>query len=392
MLGRAFLALCLIYFLNSFLVAPFSSLFPVYVEADLERQPWFTGYLRAVMLALGGIFAVIGGRLCDLLGRKVTLLIGLAGSMLTGLVFNVSDPLALSLLVIGLGVATGPFSTAGQSYLITSVHSRRLGLGAALYFLSNTAGNALGSLVTGLLKEQAWPYARIGTAMTTSLVVAFALALILLPGERRPRREAGPGCAPAFWTSYRVLLARREVHLLISLRFLITSFWGMATLLLPLVLFRVSGSQSVPAYFAAVSLAFAAAGQLLTGLLCDRFGRFWPLLLSAAGIAVSGLGLALFWQSVPGLFVLGTALTSTAWAVSTLLPKLINDVAAPEEKNLLVGLGHLVWSAAMVTGSLVGGVLVEAHPAAPFFTGAALASGSTFCAWRLCLRLDRSGR
>ena len=390
LLGRTFLVLCLIYFLNSFVIAPFSALFPVYVEADLERLPWFTGYLRGLMLALGGIFAVVGGRLCDLLGLKITLLIGLAGSLVTGLVFRAADPLLLTLLLFGMGIGTGPWSAAGQSYLITSVHARRLGLGGAIYFLSNTAGHSLGSLATGLVKDQ-WTFPQIGSAMTAALVGVFLLAILLLPGGR-PTTPAGPRPPLALWSAYRPLFKRREVHLLIGLRYMITSFWGMASLLMPLLIYRVSNSEAMPAYYASLSLAVAAPCQLLTGFLCDRIGRFWPLLVSAAGIALSGLGLALFWTSLPALFFFGTSLTGTAWAVSTLIPKMINDVAEPDEKNRLVGLGHLVWSAAMVTGSVVGGILVEVHSSVPFFTGAALATGGTLAAWRLCVRLDSQGR
>ena len=57
----------------------------------------------------GQRFAVVGGHLCDLLGRKLTLLIGLGGSLLTGLVFRTGDPVLLSLLIFGMGVAMGPW-------------------------------------------------------------------------------------------------------------------------------------------------------------------------------------------------------------------------------------------------------------------------------------------
>lgn len=390
-LGRTFLSLCLVYFLSSFVTSPFSALFPVYVEADLERLPWFTGYLRALMLVLGGLFAVVSGRLCDLLGLKVTLLLGLGGSLLTGLVFRAADPLFLSLLIFGMGVAAGPWSTAGQSYLITSIDARRLGLGGALYFLSNTAGSSLGSLTTGFIKEE-WTFPEIGAAMTVAQGGVFLLALLLLPGGDAPPSTSTARPRLALWSTYRPLLRKRDVHLLIGLRYMITSFWGMASLLMPLLIYRVSNSESLPAYYASLSLAVAAACQLLTGFLCDRCGRRWPLLVSAGGIALSALGLALFWQSLPGLFLFGTSLTGTAWAVSTLIPKLINDVADPKEKNLLVGLGHMVWSAAMVTGSIIGGLLIEVHPSIPFFTGAILASCGSLCAWRLCARLDRQGK
>ena len=137
-MGRAFLALCLVAFLNSFITSPFSSLFPVYIEADLGRAPLFTGYLKAVMLTLGGIFAVIGGRLADTWGLKATLLIGLGGSLFSGLVFRWEEAYMLTLLIFLIGLANGCWSTAGQGYLIASVESLRLGLGSAFYFLSNT--------------------------------------------------------------------------------------------------------------------------------------------------------------------------------------------------------------------------------------------------------------
>ena len=141
-----------------------------------------------------------------------------------------------------------------------------------------------------------------------------------------------------------------------------------------------------------MSLAVAAACQLLTGLLRDRFGRTVPLIVSALGIVVSSAALALYTDSVPELFIFGTALTATAWAVSTLVPALIAEVAEESEKNRLVGLGHMVWSGAMVIGSIIGGILVEVGPHLPFVLGVVHAAVGTLCIWRLCVRLDAHAR
>ena len=387
LLSRAFLALCLIYFLDSFLSAPFQALFPVYIEADLARPPWFTGYLRGLMLVLGGIFAVVAGRLCDRFGRKTTLMIGLVGSALTGLVFRTADPWGLSCLLLAMGAASGPWSTAGQSILIAAVTPARLGLGGALYFLSNTLGNALGSFCTGLVKTS-YSFAQIGAAMSLGMVAVIALALALLPGDApTPSTTARLNT----WTAYRPLLGRGNVHLLLSLRLTITTFWGMATLALPLLIYRVSQSEALPAYFAAASLVAAACCQLGVGYLNDRFGRAVPLIGSASGVFFSALGLALWHDALVGLFACGTGLTATAWAVSTLIPRLINDVAAAEEKNRLVGLGHLAWSGSMVVGSLLGGYLIELHAALPFYLGTALSAFGALAAFGLCRRLDGAG-
>ncbi len=394
-LGRPFLALFLVSLLAGFATAPFNALFQVYVDADLGRVPLFSGGLRSLMLVLGGAFAVVGGRLCDILGLKTTLLIGLAGSMCTGLFFCTANPWILVLLVFCMGAASGPLSTGGQSYLIRSVSVERLGLGSALYFLSSTCGNSLGSLCTGFLKEE-WSFAEIGVAMTAAMVGVFVLALLFLPAGRAPAPVVEARPQLALWTAYKPLLRQRNVHLLIAMRLLITSFWGMATLLLPLLVSRTGQSASMAAYYAAISLAVAAGCQLLAGFLGDRFGRFWPLLLAAGGVVLSGFCLGVWWDSLLGLFVFGTALTGTAWAVSTLVPGLINEVASAAEKNRLVGLGHTVWSSAMVSGSLLGGLLQTLvdrgtgfHSGTPFFIGTALAAGGSICAWRLCTRLDR---
>jgi MFS family permease len=381
--NRAFIALCLVSLLSGFLSAPFMALFPVYVEADLGKVPLFTGYLRALTLMLGGLSALIGGRLCDLLGLKRTLMLGLAGGILNGFVFHSANPWALFLLVFLIGFTTGPWTTAGQSYLITSVRAGQLGIGGALYFLSGNLGNSLGSLVTGALKET-WSFQELGTLMSCGMVGVCLLALWLLPSTEAARTQEGL----ALRAVYLPLLRKGAPRLLIGLRLCITSFWGMATLLLPLLIYRVSHSESMPAYYASVSLAVAAGGQLLTGVLRDRYGRLWPLLVCGIGFALCGLGVGLCWDSLPALFAFGTGLTATAWAISTLVPSLINEVAGPQEKSRLVGLLHLVWSSAMVIGSLLGGALVEIHPAIPFLGGALLAAAGTLCAWLLCRRLD----
>ena len=387
-LSRAFLALCLVYFLNSFLTAPFSSLFPVYIEADLARPPWFTGYLRALMLLLGGVFSLVAGQLCDRFGRKTTLIIGLVGSVLTGLVFRTGDPYGLTTLLFFVGAANGPWSTAGQSILIATITPARLGLGGALYFLSNTLGNSLGSLCTGLIKTD-YSFAAIGTVMSVGMLAVIGIALVLLPsdapGQTQPTQRNT-------WAAYRPLILRRDVHLLLSLRLTITTFWGMATLALPLLIYRVGESEALPAYFAAVSLTVAAGCQLGVGYFNDRLGRTQPLLVSTAGIFASALGLAFFHDSLWGLFACGTALTGTAWAVSTVIPRLINDVAVPDEKNRLVGLGHLAWSGSMVTGSLMGGYLIDFDAAWPFYIGAVLSALGFTGALSLCRLLDKVGK
>jgi fucose permease len=82
-------------------------------------------------------------------------------------------------------------------------------------------------------------------------------------------------------------------------------------------------------------------------------------------------------QSLPGLFVAGTAWTMSAWALSTTMPPLIHELGVGRDDGRLVALMHLLWSAGMLSGTVAAGALVDWQPAAPFAL-AALCLAVTF--------------
>ena len=74
-----------------------------------------------------------------------------------------------------------------------------------------------------------------------------------------------------------------------------------------------------------------------------------------------------------------------------MVPKLINDVAAADEKNRVVGLGHMAWSTQWSAEvSSVDTWLIYANIA--FALGALLAAGGTLGAWRLCVSGQQAER
>jgi len=129
---RRFLALLVVSFLVSFCNAPRYALLPIYVEAQLLRSPLFSAGLRSIFLILGGVFALVAGRLADRFGVKRIYLLGTLGPVVTGLVFLVGDPLLLASLCVGIGAAQGFDSAGGQSYLISAVGARQIG--TAIYY------------------------------------------------------------------------------------------------------------------------------------------------------------------------------------------------------------------------------------------------------------------
>ena len=246
--NRRFLALLFVSFLISFLNAPSYALLPVYVEADLARSPLFAAGLRSTFLILGGVIAIFAGRFADRWGPKRAYVIGTVGPLIGGAVFLTGDAASLALLCIGIGVTAGFDSAGGQSYLISAVGAKRIGTASAGYFIGNTLGTSLGNLFAGPIAD-AHGYGHLGRLVIAGAVGLVLVATLILPTIEAERPETRPEELRA---SFR---ARREVWFLLGLRYLPTCYWGAVTLILSLLIYRLTQSN------AAVSATASAGGD-----------------------------------------------------------------------------------------------------------------------------------
>ena len=71
-------------------------------------------------------------------------------------------------------------------------------------------------------------------------------------------------------------------------------------------------------------------------------------------------------ESLWGLYLFGALGVSSAWALSTLLPGLVTVTAEPEIHGRVFGMLHLLWTFAMILGTLLGGALLEIDMRLPF--------------------------
>lgn len=358
-----FRGLLLVWFANGCLLAPLSTQLPVYVESALHRPPIYTAMLQTVQLGAAGIAAILGGALADSLGTKRTLLLGLTGAAALSIQFHASAPAVMVLIAIYAGAASGMQSVGGQAYLLAALQGKRLGIGSAAFFLGSTLGSSAGNLLAGhALDAVGFPAvaAAIGVA-SCALVTATAVSL---PTVARVPSDVA---LPSLLAGYARLLARGDVRLLCALRYVTTCFWGTATLLMPLLIFRESGSKGTAGTYAAVSLVVAATCQVAIGRISDRVGRRGPAVVLTVLIASSALITGRASGSVAGLFAGGILGAASAWSLSTLMPGLIDELSAKEEKGRLVGLMHATWSCAMLSGSLLGGALVGLDRGLPFY-------------------------
>jgi len=72
------------------------------------------------------------------------------------------------------------------------------------------------------------------------------------------------------------------------------------------------------------------------------------------------------------LFLLGVCANCVLWALSTAMPSLVRAVAGGPAEGRAYGANEMLWSAGMLSGTILGGALVTVHPHLLFAMLAAL--------------------
>jgi MFS family permease len=361
---RAVTPLLLVQLVSGAWILPQTAFFPIYLEEALHFTPLLIGVVVACAQAAGMLAALLGGGLTDRLGSKQVLMLGLLGGVVASLVFQSQIPLVVAALWC-VGGAAGSLQTLGaSSYLTRAVAPLHLGLLSALFALSFTVGGAVSSPLAGWMLD-ATSFSRFGLA-GIGLMVAALLAAWALSAQRTAAASNDTQMTMAG-------LARRPVvQVLMGLRFLPTIFYGMATVLVPLLINDLAGNKSTVALYGTVSLIVASVAQLLAGRAADRYGHRGPTLIGYAALIVAALGLALFAGQLWGVFFFGVLGIAAAWALATLFFVLVSDGVPQAEHGRAFGLMHATWSIAMIGGALLGGALTRLAPGLPFLAAGLL--------------------
>ncbi|MHB0876521.1 MAG: MFS transporter [Anaerolineae bacterium] len=357
---RPFLVLLCVTFFGQMTVAPGQSLLSVYVESVLHRGPTFTSALVSTQLVLGAVASIVGGTLADSHGRRRAMLLGATGLPFVGVIFLSRNAVLMLVLWAYIGFALAIYILGRQAYLMAVVPPRRLGVAFAVLFTGVTMGAAAGNLVAAALVRDGG-FRMLGlTAMAAALVVIVALAATL--------REPSPAVAHrnAVKGGYWAMLHDPKTLLLASLQTLPTVYYGAASLLMPLLIFRASGRPEVSAYYATATLVCASVGQLLAGRIMDRRGGRGALVALVAGVAATSLLTAFLTDSLVGLFACGVVGITLAWALSVAYPVLVSDFYPVHEHGRTLGLLYFAWSVGMLVGTQAGGLLVGVSAGLPF--------------------------
>ncbi|MBN1640180.1 MAG: MFS transporter [Anaerolineae bacterium] len=367
-LQRPIVVLLLLQLMAGMILSPSRTFLPVYVK-ELGYSAILISTLATISQIAGLAASLAGGTLSDTLGRKGTLLLGNVGYLLTSLIFFTPSIGAIGVLWAIGGFAMGLHTLGGESYLMDTAHPNYLGVLAALYNWGYTLGGALSSPVAGFVLDR-WSYDVFGAVLLTfalGTVLANAFALPRSPVEGRARSVARQR-----WFGYREIATRPPVWMLSVLRFLPTFYYGMSNILIPLLLYAAGASKMVIALYATVGQVAASLAQVVVGRQADRYGPKWPTVVTFGALVVGIVGVGALTSSLWGVFAFGALGLAAAWSLSTLLPSLVAEVTAPEERGRVLGWIHLWWNLAMSMGAMAGGAMYEVAVALPFGISAVL--------------------
>lgn len=154
---------------------------------------------------------------------------------------------------------------------------------------------------------------------------------------------------------------------------------GITIPVLPPLIEQMSGSSQRAGLWNGLFITLWAAMQFLfspiIGSLSDRYGRRPTILISCAGLSADFVLMALapdLWWLAAGRILSG--ITSASFATTYAY---MADITPPEGRARAYGLVGAAFSAGFIAGPLLGGVLGEISPRAPFWAAAAL-SGLAF--------------
>ncbi|MEI6777091.1 MAG: MFS transporter [Chloroflexales bacterium] len=344
------------------------------------------GALAASFSLFQFIFSPVLGALSDRFGRRPVLLISLAGTGISYVVFGLADqllPLGIGTVLAVLffarildGITGGNISTA-QAYIadVTRPEERAKGLGliGAAFGLGFMLGPAIGGLLSTIsLSAPAF----VAAALTFGNVIfGFFRLPESLPVERRisiPFRKMNPV------SRLRAVVGKTSIRpLLAGVLLLNFAFAGMQNnfAVFSDVRFGLGPTQNA-FVFAFIGLTAVFMQGFLIRKLLPRFGE---ARLAVTGLAMMTLGFALIavvpfaWMLFPAMGILAAGSSMSTPSLTSLISRRV----APQEQGSVLGGVQAFNSLMMVLGPLFAGIIFDQiGPVAPYVSGTLLVAAA----------------
>jgi multidrug resistance protein len=346
-------------------------LLPFYA-VEFGAADWMVGPLVASFSVAQLLSAPFWGKISDHYGRRPLILIGLAFSALSYVLFGLATTIAVLFVSRIVQGASGGTIAVAQAYVADTTKPERRA--QVLGWLSAATGAAF--MIGPAIGSWAWRWGghtAPGFVAAALCVVNLGLAVRFLPEPSASRRREARG-------SLAVPPLREVVHAalrgplarMIGVYFLGMGAFTAMTAIFPLFLEERFGiDESTVGY---VFVYVGSVSVLVRGVAVGKLvGRFGEPNVCRFGAAMLGIGLAV--GSVADTYpLLAIAITLVAAGTGTLFPPLaalISRSAAAEEQGSTLGLNQFFGGVARVVGPLGGAAVFDVYgPGAPFLTAA----------------------
>ena len=346
-------------------------LLPLYAD-EMHAGHLEIALLFSAFSALQFLSAPLWGRLSDRIGRRPVILVGLAGSVASYLLFGVGAAQgAMGILFasrITAGLFGGTISTA-YAYIADVTSASERGRGMALIGVAFGIGFTIGPVIGGLGHKL--------DPMAPGLIAAgLSLFAFLFAWRRLPEPARHKPAARRTWfdlSAFRGAMSTPTVPVLLFVGFLTVTCFALMESTLGLL-----GKRTYELDFAQVGLLFMYLGfcsALAQGFVVrrymDKVGEQRFILGGAATLAVGMLGFgfapSLGWLlGLAPLAVLGFAMITPS------VNSLLSRRSAADVQGGVMGVSQSLQSLARIVGPMIGLPLFGVHVPLPFWAGAGI--------------------
>lgn len=292
---------------------------------SLTENPTLIGMAFGLGSILLGFFSIYLGKLSDRVGRKRFVLIGCFLSVLYPLLYatsyNIFQYMGVKFVWAFAAASTGPLLTAYLQDILKYSNKQGQYFGT-MYSIQSLLG-AGAQFAGGLLSEKfgfSAPY----FAMSLVFALATILTLFALSSKRSTlahKKNLSKELSPkSFFWGFKYLLQKPQLlfYLLINSAFGVN--WGIKGMLWPLIIFSISGKDSVTGSIFATMGVVAFFSLFFAGKFTDKIGPFKGGFISVFFQGSAGLVLALtgditiFWIGA-AIYAIGEAFNGPYQAI-----------------------------------------------------------------------------
>lgn len=298
-----------------YLIAPIEVRF----LSSLTDNTTLIGLTYAVGSVFFGIFSILLGRLSDKFGRNrfiiIGCLLGVIYPLLYASTYNIYQYMGVKLVWAFASVTTGPVFMAYLQDLLKSI--KKQGQYIGIVFSLQSIFGAGAQFIGGYLSDRfnlLVPY----ILMSAVFALAAIIALFELKYKKAPKIHRDVRKGLFFGIRYIFKKPALIFYFINNSAFGIN--WGIKGMLWPLIIYSMSGKDTVTGSIFATMGIVAFIMLMFIGRLVDKIGPFKSAFISMSILGLSGIilgitdNISLFWISA-AIFAVGEALNGPMQAV-----------------------------------------------------------------------------